>query len=158
MRDATKHGIAKDTKMLQRDNLTDQDEAKFWELQLLGSNSAESLINTVYFYNGKLFGLRSNEHRMLRVCNIKVLDNFIIFDETSSKTFHGGLKDLKKEPRYIKHECHKVGEIHTPCLLSIYSLYLDKVKDIAGRVDAFYFRPKRDGSMGSRKVQSGCVL
>ncbi|CAH3125206.1 unnamed protein product [Pocillopora meandrina] len=25
----------------------------------------------------------------------------------SMKTFHGGLKDLKKKPRFIKHKCHE---------------------------------------------------
>ena len=29
---------------------------------LLGAHTAESLLHTMYFYNGKLFGLRANEH------------------------------------------------------------------------------------------------
>ena len=159
MREATKLGITQETKMAPRQDVTVEEETKLWELQLLGDNSAESLVNTLYFYNGKLFGLRSNEHRMLRVCNFKVLNNLIIFDESVSKTFHGGLKDLKKEPRFIKHECHKVGEFHIPCLQSMYSLYLDKVKDIARIVEAFYLRPKRDRSMGYEKSAIGlCSL
>ena len=40
-----------------------EDENKFRILGLLGKNSAKSLLNVVYFYNGKLFGLRASEHR-----------------------------------------------------------------------------------------------
>jgi len=93
VREATKLG----------ENVTEDEEAIFWKQQLLGKNSAESLVHTMYFYNGKMFGLRANEHRILRYNNITVKDNLIIFDESVSKTFHGGLKDLKKGKRYIKH-------------------------------------------------------
>ena len=33
-----------------------------WEKGPLGGFSAESLMYTTYFYNGKLFGLRAGEH------------------------------------------------------------------------------------------------
>ena len=38
-----------------------------------------------------------------------VKENLIIFDESFSKTFHRGLKDLKKKPSLIKHKCHEIG-------------------------------------------------
>lgn len=75
------------------------------------------------FYNGKLFGLRSGEHRLLRLCNNFVKENYITFDESlRSETFHGGLRDLKKEPRFIKHKCHEVGHQHDRCLATLYSV------------------------------------
>ena len=37
----------------------------FWNLNALEMSTAKLLLNTVYFYNGKLFGLRGGEHRSL---------------------------------------------------------------------------------------------
>ena len=116
IRESNKLGIAQDCKMEKREEMTDEEEVKLWQLQLLGSYSVEFLLHTLYFYNGKMFGRRANKHRLSRVCNIKVVDNYIIFYESTSKTFHGGLKALKREPRYVKHECHRVSEIYSPCL------------------------------------------
>ena len=60
---------------------------------LLGCQSAKSLLNTVNYYNGKLFGLRGGEHRNT-VANFELGNNFIRFEENVAKTFHGGLTDL----------------------------------------------------------------
>ena len=107
MRETNKMGIAQAKKKPERSGVTDEEELELWRQNLLGGQSAESLLNTLYFYNGKLFGLRPNEHRLLRISNIVLVNNLIIFDESLSKTFHGGLKDLKKQARYIKHICHQ---------------------------------------------------
>ena len=56
------------------------------------------------------------------------------------KTFHGGLLDLKYEPRVVRHICHSVGEHHEPCLIEYYGLYISLVQICAKVVDAFYFR------------------
>ena len=34
--------------------MSEQEEATFWEKKLLGTTSAKSLLNTIYFYNGKV--------------------------------------------------------------------------------------------------------
>ena len=86
MKDATKCGIAQKCKMDSREEITEDEEGILWEKGLLGGHSAESLMYTMYFYNGKLFGLRACEHRLLRFCNICVKENMIIFDESLSKT------------------------------------------------------------------------
>ena len=109
MKDATKCGIAQKCQMDSREEITEDEEGILWEKGLLGGHSAESLMYTIYFYNGKLFGPRACEHRLLRFCNICVKENLIIFDESLSKTFQGGLKDLKKKPHLIKHKCHEIG-------------------------------------------------
>ena len=93
MREANKLGVAQERKMTERKEITEEEESKLWKLNLLGKTTAESLLHTLYFYNGKLFGLRSNEHRLLRASNSKIVDNLYIFDETTSKTILGGLKD-----------------------------------------------------------------
>ncbi|KXJ11184.1 hypothetical protein AC249_AIPGENE11740 [Exaiptasia diaphana] len=117
MREATKLGVTQATQKEPRENITEEEEALFWKLKLLG--------------------------------------NSIIFDETLSKTFHGGLKDLKKGKRIVNHQCHGEGKQHSPCLLAMYSMYLELVKDIAPKVECFYCRPKRDGSMGYEKSAVG---
>ena len=102
MREANKIGIAQEQKKTQRGYVTEEEELELWRQNLFGGHSAESLLNTLYFYNGKLFGLRANEHRLLRISNIVLVDNLIIFDQRLSKTFHGGLKDLKKTSTLYK--------------------------------------------------------
>ena len=67
MGEANKLGIAQQRKKPQRGDVTEEEELELWRQNLLGGHSAESLLNTLYFYNGKLFGLRANEHRLLRI-------------------------------------------------------------------------------------------
>jgi hypothetical protein len=73
-----------------------------------------------YYFNGKLFGIRAIEHRDLRYHNIRVQNNSIIYDETCSKTFRGGLDDLKHNPREVRHICHRLDQAtgsHESCYL-----------------------------------------
>ena len=48
---------------------------------------------------------------------------------------------------YIEHICHEHGESHSPCLASMYSLYIQKIRSHAESVRSlfFLFRPHRDG-------------
>ena len=80
--------------------MSEQEEATFWERKLLGTISAKSLFNTIYFYNGKVFGLRGGDHRNVVVNNFEIGSSFIKFEENASKTYHGGLCDIK----YMCHE------------------------------------------------------
>ena len=54
-----------------------------------------------------------------------------------SKTFHGGLLDLKYEPRVVKHVCHEVGQTMIPvsliCIVCILVLliFLGKVWELS---------------------------
>ena len=142
-----------------REEITEDEEAILWKKGLVGGFSAESLMYTIYFYNGKLFGLRAGEHRLLRLCSIFVKENYIIFDESLSKTFHGGLKDLKKKPRFIKHKCHDVGHQHDRCLAALYSVYISKVQGFAESLQSFYFRPHRNGKFEYERSAVGlCTL
>ena len=88
MKDATKEVLSVKFKKWERQEVTAEEEELFWSKGQLGNETAECLLNTVYFYNGKLFRLRAKEHRQLRYINIRVKNNFIIFDESVSKTFH----------------------------------------------------------------------
>ena len=116
MRDSTKSEV--------REEIAVEEEELFWQKGLLGKASAECLLHTIYFYCGKLFGLRANEQRLLRFFNIILNENFIIFDENISKTFHGGISDLKHTSILIRHMCHEKGIAHFPCLQSLFRLPL----------------------------------
>lgn len=143
MKDLTADGVALKTKRAEEVGISAEEEKMFWDKGLLGCQTAETLVNTIYFCNGKRFGIWAKEHRDLRYANIKIVDsNSIVFDESHSKTFHGGLKDLKYTPRVIKHVCCRVENLeHFPCTVNCYSLYLEKIKSLAEEIDAFYFKP-----------------
>ena len=144
MRQANYDGVAKDSKRPEREGITAEEEKTLWDKGLLGCHTAKALLHTVYFYNGKLFGLRASEHRNLRYNNFKVDSNSITYDESVSKTYHGGMKDLKYTPRVVKHICCPPGADnvnHYPCLVNCYAKYLENVKFLGQKNNAFYFRP-----------------
>ena len=89
---------------------------------MLGEASAKTLLHTIYFYNGKIFGMRSQEHRQLRLDDNKIEDDqTIIYRENISKTFHGGIADMKKRGRAVKYLCHgNENDSHEGCLVKIY--------------------------------------
>ena len=71
----------------------------------------------------------AKEHQDLRYCNFRVELNGVIFDKTVSKTYHGGLKDLKRAPHVVKHVCcDDLNVEHFPCLVNCYATYLENVK------------------------------
>ncbi len=56
------------TKTKRAEPITPDEEALLWAMGQLGTHNARALQNTVYFYNCKVFGLRSyDEHRDLTV-------------------------------------------------------------------------------------------
>lgn len=78
----------------------------------------------MYYYNGKLFGLCRGEHRRICLKTFEIGDNYVNFEENASKTLHGGLLDLKYEPRIVRHICRSVGEkYHEHFLTECYHLY-----------------------------------
>ena len=98
----------------------------------------------MYSYNGKLFG-----HRNLRYVNFRIESNCIIFDESVSKTYHGGLKDLKHMPRVVKHVCCGENEDvgHFRCLVHCYTKYLESIDALTKEIEAFYFKPSVNGNV-----------
>ena len=57
MKDGTKEGLHVKCQKEEKEFVTAKEERKFWEMNLLRTSSAKSLLYTVYFYNGKIFGL-----------------------------------------------------------------------------------------------------
>lgn len=121
--------------------MSKQEEATFWKKKLLGTTSTKSLLNMIYFYNGKVLGLRGGDHRNIVVNNFEIGSNFIKFEENAPKTYHGGLCDIKYVPRVVKHVRHSTKEMHEPCLVMIFRLYIGLVETHAKKGTAFYFKP-----------------
>ena len=154
MKKLTRDRVSIANKKADREAITDEEEEKFWVAGQLGMSTSKSLLNSVYYYNGKLFGLRRGEHRNITVNNFEVGSNYIAFEENVSKTFHGGLSDLKYVPRKVRHVCHEEGEKHERCLVEIYKCYMELVKIEDPPMNAFYFRPKTK-SLGFAKSPVG---
>ena len=106
MKDAARAGVTLTNKKKENVLVTENKEQKFWEMGLLGCKSAKSLLHTVYYYEGKLFGLCGGEYRNITVANFDSGSNFIRFEENVVKTFYGVLTDLKYKPRVVTHLCH----------------------------------------------------
>lgn len=55
MRDGTCQGVSLATKQNEKEPVSYNDNEKlFWVKQLLGMKTAKTLLNTVYYYNGKM--------------------------------------------------------------------------------------------------------
>ena len=75
MKDATKEGLHIKCQKEEKEFVTAEEERKFCEMNLLGTSSAKSLLYTVYFYNGKIFGLRGGGHRNIVLNNFELGSN-----------------------------------------------------------------------------------
>ena len=72
----------------------------------------------------------------------------IVYRENISKTFHGGIADMKKRGRMAKHLCHgNENDSHERCLVKIYKRYFELVSKsrVNVKANAFYFQPFNDG-------------
>ena len=78
---STKSGVAQVSKLLEKVEVKKTEEAILWHMAPPGANTAQSLLNSAYFCKGILFGLRTGEHRLMR------LNDIVVFDEFRCKTF-----------------------------------------------------------------------
>ena len=73
--------------------------------------------------------MRSKEHRDLRLCNFRIDSKSVTYDESVSKNYHGGLKDLKYNPRVVRHVyCTRNNVNHARCIVKCYAKYMEKTK------------------------------
>lgn len=57
------------------------------EFNVFGMSTAKSSLNTVYFYYGKVFELRGDEHRSPLLNNFEVTFDFVKFEESYVNRF-----------------------------------------------------------------------
>ena len=73
MKEAKRIGVTLKTKGDEKEDVNNEEEELFWAKGLFGQSSARTLLNTVYFYNGKLFGLRASKHRNITLATTRLL-------------------------------------------------------------------------------------
>ena len=114
------HGIGTETR--QAEPVTQETENILWEKGLLGNGNAKSLLNFVFFYNCKLFALRTvDEHKNLSIQQLELGEDqngyYIQFTGRANKTYKGKTFYLIKEiirisdciEYFIKNVCANEG-------------------------------------------------
>ena len=69
MKDSMRQGVSLQTKKEEKEAVTEEKEEKFCSAGLFGSGIAKQLLDTIYFYNGKIFGLRGQRKKMNWPCS-----------------------------------------------------------------------------------------
>ena len=138
MKQLTKEG--KGCQKKQAEPITPAKEDLLWTTGQLGDSTSQSMINTVFFYNSKLFGLRAmDKHRGLACEQFEVGEDnhgkYIKFDGRSTKTLTGGLRQRNLSAKSIRH--YSTVSDSSRCLHKIYSSYLEAI----GNTGVFYRRP-----------------
>lgn len=122
-------------------------ESQLWDMNILGSENPNQLNRTLVYLMGIHLGLRGGQElRNLSVGNngqISVqTDNsggeFLLFQENYSKTFRGGLKDSRIEPRELKVYPNDTNE--EKCPVRLFKKYLN-LRPSEGKCDALFLTP-----------------
>ena len=107
----------------------------------MGCGNAQALLNAVYFYNCKVFGLRSqDEHHSLQCSQFekKVDENsrvYLEYTDRGCKTNRGGLKHMKVENKSVRQ--YENPDDLDRCVVHGFETYLSF---IPSREANFYFR------------------
>ncbi len=124
----------------QAEVLTREDEEKLWKEGLLGDTTPQQLLDTIIFYNGLYFALRSGrEHRQLRLhpCQIQLVENdgersYLKYTEDTSKNKPG----RKIKPKVVIQ--HSNNDNPERCIVRLFKKYTSLCPDSA---TAFYLQP-----------------
>ena len=65
-KDGTRVFVGLKAKQKEKEPVTDEGESQLWQSGVFGMETAKSLLNVVYYHNGKLFDRCGGEHR--RIC------------------------------------------------------------------------------------------
>lgn len=143
LKDLARRGVGSEVK--RADAFSKSDEQLCWEKRIFGSDSAECLLYTVYFYNCKLFHLRGcDEHRRITLDDIKVSqDNmgrkYVDFNGKTAKNNQGDLRTLKKniEAKALRY----YAQDNDFNIVDYYSEYIQIVSNLNADDRTFYRRP-----------------
>ena len=106
----------------------------------MGNGSPEALLRAVFFYNGKNFCLRDGEeHRNLRLSQLKRTQNGYIYTENASKNRQGGLGQLQLKNKSV--EIYANRDAGDRCHCALLDPYISKLPKEAKSKDLFYVRP-----------------
>lgn len=130
----------------QAEPISQMEEEKLWEMGLLGDHSPQALLDTMIFYNGLYFALRSGrEHRQLRIrpCQIQLFERegeraYLQYTEDISKNRPGGIKGRHIKPKVVDH--HENIDSPQRCFVRLFKKYVSLCPKSA-EVTAFYLQP-----------------
>ena len=124
----------------QTETFTKEEENTLWESGVLGLENPKNLLHAVFYGNGKNFCLRGgNEHRDLKLSQIKRTEKGYRYTENASKNRSGGLAQL-----HVKNKCVEIfrnPEAGDRCHCRVLDLYISKLPSEAKDKDLFYVRP-----------------
>lgn len=72
MKSGVREGLHIKGKKEEKEFVSEKEEATLWQKNLLGTTSAKSLMNTIYFNNRNVLGLRGGDHRNIVVNNFEI--------------------------------------------------------------------------------------
>jgi hypothetical protein len=134
-------GIGCDSK--QSDIIMKDEENLSWTKGVMGLHSPKSLVRTVFFYIGKVFGLRGREeHRALKLSQFERLkdpDRYYVYTENESKNRNGGLGQLAVRNKVVSVFANDIKGDH--CIVSILDFYISKLPSSTRQTDLFYVQP-----------------
>ena len=143
------HARGLGTKKKQAEPISPDEEAILWSCGQLGCHSAEALLNTVYYYNCKVFGLRSIE--TFSASSLRKVDElgrlYLEYTDCGSKTNRGGLKHMKVENKTVRQYENLDDSEH--CILNIFEFYFSLIPN---RDLYFYFRPTKGLTFAKQPV------
>ena len=132
----------------QAEVITEEDEETLWRKGLLGDHTPQVLLDSIVYYCGLHFALRSGkEHRQLRhfPCQIELVEtagqrSFLRYTEDQSKNHQGGLRARK-----VKHKVviqHENTEDPKHCFVRLFKRYR-QLCPANTPSHAFYLQPSR---------------
>ena len=108
--------------------ITSQEENSLWGKGLLGDHNPQVLLDTMVFYCGLYFALRSGtEHRSLQFKQIELVEPkdgkaYLKYVENFSKNNAGGLAHRKLQPKQVEHHANLSNPQR--CFVHLYSEYV----------------------------------
>ena len=144
MKRISREGIG--SKKKQAEVISEEEEDLLWQKGLLGDDTPQQLLDTIVFYNGLFFALRSGqEHRQLRntPCQIELVERpgeraYLVYTEDISKNRPGGLKGKSMAPKSVQH--HANLENPQRCFVRLFKKYRALCPNDAP-AHAFYLQP-----------------
>jgi len=143
MKLSTSEGLG--LKRRQSEQITFEEEEKLWDT-VLGDENPGQLLDSLFYLNGIHFALRSGkEHRDLSIEQIHVdysgSDPCIVYSEIISKTYQGGLKQRRIDPKVVRHVDTNFDNCPSRSHVRLFEKYL-KVRPEGTTV--FYLKAKKN--------------
>ena len=130
------------TSVKHAEDFTKEEEGVLWRSGVLGTVTPKSLLNAVFYLNGKSFCLRGGEeHRRLTISQIvrEYSPDRYIYTEAGSKNKKGTFTERHISNKIVP--IYAVAEAGERCHVHILDLYLSKIPKEAFERDNFYLRP-----------------